>query len=403
MRWENALAKDLLLRNVRPMGHASSDILVRDGRIVGISDRIDADGTPIEDGAGAIALPGLIEGHNHLDKTLLGMAWKPHDAGPSLEDRITRERDLREEYGLDPALQSERLLRQSLAFGTTHMRSHVDVDTQIGLRHVEGVLETREKFRDRMDLQLVAFPQSGLMARPGSVELLDEALQMGCDVVGGIDPCSMDRDPRGHLDAVFGLAEKHGKPVDIHLHEEGALGAFSMELIVERTLALGMQGRVVISHAFCLGMADRARVAGLVKQLADAQIHIATAAIVSRPNPDARELSEAGVTLFCGNDGVRDTWTPFGNGDMLERAKMLALLNNFRTDADLQSALYACSTAGAQALGFEGYGLDVGCFGDLVLIDAETVGHAVVEHMPRKLVLKRGKIVARAGAIVTGS
>ncbi len=389
---------DLLLRNVRPMGGELRDLLIRGGRIREITSNLQAEDVPIEDGAGAIVLPGLVEGHNHLDKTLLGMGWKPHQAGPSLEDRINGERALREVYGIDPALQSERLLHQSVAFGTTHMRSHVDVDTQIGLRHVEGVLQTREACRDLVDLQLVAFPQSGLMLRNGTVDLLDAALRAGCDVVGGIDPCSMDRDPKGHLDAVFGLAEKHGKPVDIHLHEAGEMGAFSMELIIERTLALGMQGRVVISHAFCLGMADRARVAGLVKRLADAQIHIATAAIVSRPNPDARELSEAGVTLFCGNDGVRDTWTPFGNGDMLERAKMLALLNNFRTDADLQSALYACSTAGAEALGFEGYGLDVGCFGDLVLIDAETVGHAVVEHMPRKLVVKRGTVVARNGA-----
>ncbi|MEL7153451.1 MAG: amidohydrolase, partial [Pseudomonadota bacterium] len=317
------MANDLLLRTVRPMGGAPVNILIQGGVIREISEGFVCEGVAIEEGAGAIALPGLVEGHNHLDKTLLGMGWKPHRSGPSLEDRISGERDLREAYGLNPRQQSERLLRQSVAYGTTHMRSHVDVDTQIGLRHVDGVLETREACRDLVDLQLVAFPQSGLMVRKGTLELLDHALAMGCDVVGGLDPCSMDRDPKGYLDAVFGLAERHGKPVDIHLHEAGEMGAFSIELIIERTLALGMQGRVVISHAFCLGMSDRARVAGLVAQLAEANIHIATAAIVSRPNPDARALSDAGVTLFCGNDGVRDTWTPFGNGDMLERAKML--------------------------------------------------------------------------------
>ena len=326
---------------------------------------------------------------------------KPHRSGSSLEDRIRGERDLRQEYGLDPRRQSERLLRQSVAFGTTHMRSHVDVDTRIGLAHVEGVLATREACRDLVDLQLVAFPQSGLMVREGTLGLLDGALSLGCDVVGGLDPCSMDRDPKGHLDAVFGLAEKHGKPVDIHLHEAGEMGAFSVEMIVERARALGMQGQVVISHAFCLGMPDRARVAGLVERLADARIHVATAAIVSRPNPDARQLAGAGVTLFCGNDGVRDTWTPFGNGDMLERAKMLALLNNFRTDQDLEQALAACTSSGAEALGYADYGLEVGRSADLFLIDAETVGHAVVEHMPRRLVMKRGKVVARGGAIET--
>ena len=382
------------------MGGAAQDLLIRDGRIREIADTIYMDGVPVEDCGGAIALPGLVEGHNHLDKTLLGMGWKPHQAGPSLEDRINGERALREVYGMDAALQSERLLRQSIAFGTTHMRSHVDVDTQIGLRHVEGVLQTREAYAEQVDLQLVAFPQSGLMVRKGTMDLLDAALRAGCDVVGGIDPCSMDRDPKGHLDAVFGLAEKHGKPVDIHLHEVGTLGAFSMEMIIERTLALGMQGQVVISHAFCLGMPDRLRVAGLVERLAEARIRIATAAIVSRPNPSARELFQAGVTLFCGSDGVRDTWTPFGNGDMLERAKMLALLNNYRTDADLEQALWHCTSSGAQGLGFTDHCLEEGNAGDIVLIDAETVGLAVVEHMPRKLVVKRGAVVAREGNLV---
>lgn len=394
------MKNDLLVRNVRPMGGATMDVLIRDGRVQQMGNALAADGVPVEDGKGALALPGLVEGHNHLDKTLLGMGWKSHQSGPSLEDRINGERDLREAYGLDPARQSERLLRQSVAFGTTHMRSHVDVDTQIGLKHVEGVLQTREQYRDLVDLQLVAFPQSGLMIHERTVELIDAALQLGCDVVGGIDPCSMDRDPKGHLDAVFALAEKHGKPVDIHLHELDELGAFSMELILQRVEALGMQGQVVISHAFCLGMSDRSRVAALVERLAEAKVHIATAAIVSRPNPSARELHTAGVTLFAGSDGIRDTWTPFGNGDMLERAKMLALLNNFRTDPDLEQALWSCTVGGAKGLALEDYGLAVGCDADLILIDAETVGHAVVEHMLRKLVVKRGRVVARDGTLL---
>ncbi len=102
----------------------------------------------------------------------------------------------------------------------------------------------RAKLRDIIDIEIVAFPQSGLMVMPGTKELLDEALAQGCEVLGGIDPCGIDRDPKGQLDTIFALAVKHQRPIDIHLHETGDLGAFTMELIFERIRANGMQRKV---------------------------------------------------------------------------------------------------------------------------------------------------------------
>jgi cytosine/adenosine deaminase-related metal-dependent hydrolase len=159
-----------------------------------------------------------------------------------------------------------------------------------------------------------------------------------------------------------------------------------------------MQGRVVISHAFCLGMTDRARVHRLVEQLAREGIAIATVATSSRPVPAAAELRDAGVTLCAGSDGIRDTWSPYGNADMLERAMLLGLRNNFRTDHDVEHALWACTYGGAKAMGVSDYGLDEGCTGDVVLVEAETVAHAVVERPRRRLVVKRGRVVVRDGA-----
>lgn len=133
---------------------------------------------------------------------------------------------------------------------------------------LEGKLRTRAALQGAVDIQIVAFPQSGLMIRPGVYELLDEALAMGADVVGGLDPSSMDRDPKASLDAIFRLAEKHGKPIDIHLHEYGELGAFTLEEIIIRTRAHGMQGKVGVSHCFCLGMPDPHRIGPLMDQVA---------------------------------------------------------------------------------------------------------------------------------------
>ncbi|WP_373051370.1 amidohydrolase family protein, partial [Thalassovita aquimarina] len=265
------------------MGGSPTDILIRDGKIAEIGANIAAEGVLVEDGGGLIALPGLVEAHTHLDKNLLGMGWRPHQAGPALIDKIETERRLKHEWNIDPERQSARQVVLSVAKGTTVIRSHVDIDTEVGLTGFEGVAATRETYRDAVDIEIVAFPQSGLMSRPGTAELMETALENGADLVGGLDPCSIDRDPKGQLDTVFGFAEKFGKPIDIHLHEPGELGALSMEMILDRTRAHGMQGKVVISHAFCLGMPDRARAQELTEQLAKERVHIATVATASRP------------------------------------------------------------------------------------------------------------------------
>ena len=387
----------LLLRNLRPLGQPPTDLLIEAGRIARIAPGIPAEHHPVEDCGGAILLPGLVDAHTHLDKTLWGMGWRPHQAGPSLQDKIDTERRLKSEWDIDPRRQSERQALLSLARGTTAIRSHVDIDTDHGLAGLEGVLGTRAALAGLIDIQIVAFPQSGLMCRPGTLALMEAALAAGADVVGGLDPCGIDRDPKGQLDAVFALAERSGKPIDIHLHEPGELGAFTLDLILDRTEAHSMQGRVTVSHSFCLGMPDAARVAGLVDRLARLQVAIATVATPFRPVPSAAQLRDAGVTLCAGSDGIRDTWGPYGNADMLERACHLGLRNNFRTDPDLEHALWCCSGAGAAVMGLADHGLHPGARADLVLVEAEAVAHAVVAHPPRKLVLKDGQIVARDG------
>ncbi|MXP63920.1 cytosine deaminase [Roseomonas sp. M0104] len=391
------MSHDLLLRNVRPLGGAATDLLVRRGRIVALEGSEPAPELAVEDGAGALVIPGLVEAHTHLDKSLWGMGWRRHQAGPRLIDKIETERRLKKEWDIDPARQSARQAVQSLRMGTTHIRSHVDVDDAVGLAGMEGVLATREAYAEVMDIETVAFPQSGVMVRPGVAALMEQAMRMGADVVGGLDPCAIDRDPKGHLDLVFGLAERFGKPVDIHLHEPGQLGCFSLELIIERTRALGMKGQVTVSHAFCLGDPDAGLVNPLLEQIAALDIAIATTAPASRPVPAAATLRRMGIRLCAGSDGIRDTWGPYGNADMLERAMLLGLRNNFRRDEEVELALDICTTGGAAVMGLRDYGLAPGCQADFVLVEAESLAEAVAARPPRKLVVKRGRVVARDG------
>lgn len=394
------MSEELLIRNVRPAGGAATNVLIRDGRIAAVSADATSTGGAVLDAGGQLMIPGLVEAHTHLDKSFWGMGWQRHTAGPSLIEKIETERRNRRELKLDPDRQSERLASQMIRMGTTHIRSHVDVDTEVGLAGIEGVMAMRERLKDLVDIEIVAFAQSGLLIRPGTLELVDQAMALGAEVVGGLDPCAVDRDPKGHLDAIFALAQKYGRPLDIHLHERGEMGAFSMELILERTRALGMQGKVAISHAFCLGMPDVDHARRLLDDLARERVTLVTTAPAASPAPSVQACVKAGVVIAGGSDGVRDSWNPYGMGDMLERAMLVGLRNNFRRDEEVQLALDVCTYGGAKVMELADYGLDVGCVADLVILPGEAVVEAVVARPADRTVVKRGRIVARHGELV---
>ncbi|WP_309678803.1 amidohydrolase family protein [Polaromonas sp.] len=391
--------QDIVIRGARPWGAQSADMAVRDGRIAAIGvDLPAAPGDEIIDARGCLVIPGLVDAHAHIDKTLWGTPWHPHQAGPSLMDKIQNERQVLASLGLSPEVQSARLLRRLIACGTTHVRTHVDVGPDVGLAHLHGVQAMREKHRDWIDIDLVAFPQTGVMIRPGTLELLEQAVREGAEVIGGLDPVGVDRDPKGQLDGIFAIAGRHGCGVDIHLHDRGDLGAVTIEMIAERTRSLGLAGKVAISHAFCLGGVEPARLDALIALLLDNDIAIMTHAPAGpTPFPPIRLLHERGVRLFSGSDGIRDTWSPLNNGDMLERAFLLAYRNGFRDDPGIELALHMATYGGAQLMGVAHYGLTVGSVADLVLVEAETAAEAVAYHPARRLVLKRGRVVARDG------
>jgi cytosine deaminase len=391
---------NLLLRNVRPLAGGTCDILIRDGKIVGFGTFEPEAGQAVEDGGNAIAVPGLIDAHTHLDKTTWGMPWHVNNRAAILRERIDFERENRVAIGLEPHRQSMRHATGLVAHGSTHIRSHVDIDPVHKLSLVEGVWKTREKLRGIIDIEIVAFPQSGVMVMPGTVDLLDEALKQGCEVLGGIDPCGIDRDPKGQLDTLFKLAVKHGVPIDIHLHEPGYLGAFTMELIFERVRAHGMEGKVAISHAFALGMNDHLRVGKLIDEIARLDLAIVTTGAPSATVPSVMRLKAAGVRVGAGCDGIRDTWGPWGQPDMLDRAKVIGMKNGLRSDAELEHVLHIVSQGGADVMRLQEYGLKEGCSADLTLLTGETLAHAVVDVAPRPLVIKGGHVTARQGQAV---
>ncbi|MDO9707253.1 amidohydrolase [Paracraurococcus lichenis] len=381
----------MLLSNCRlPDGRAGMHVLVRGERVAAILDA-PVEEADVVDLGGHLLLPALTDFHLHLDKSLFGLPWMPHAAGPDRMSRI--ETDARVLPGLPVEPRATAMLRRCIAAGTVHFRTHVDITPAFGLRNLEAVLRVREAHADACHIQTVAFPQAGVMRAPGTLDLLEEALRMGAEVLGGLDPCEVDRDPKGQLDALFALAGRHGVGLDIHLHEAGELGLFTLAEICARTRAAGMQGRVWVSHGFALGAAPEARLGPAMEGMAEAGVGLVSHGAGAAPLPPLLRLAEAGVRVCLGNDNMRDTWGPYGTGDMLERAAIVGWRLDARTDAAIGRLFAMVAEDGARALGVEVPAVAVAAVASFVGVPAEGVAEAVAQHPGRGVVVFRGRAV----------
>ncbi|AWH21746.1 amidohydrolase family protein [Stenotrophomonas sp. ZAC14D2_NAIMI4_6] len=354
---------------------------IRDGQLQAINAAGGAaEGAENVNLAGFTVLPGLVDGHIHLDKSFVGDRWHPHQPVASLRERLAVEKAA-VAAAVPMAERAEALISQCSAFGTVAMRCHVDIDGSTGLQHLQAVREAAERCADIMQIQLVAFPQAGVMSCPGTAEVLRQALDAGVQVLGGIDPTTLDGDAEGQLALLFGLAERHAVRLDIHLHEPGETGLAQLLRIAARTQAAGLQGRVAVSHAYALGEVPLARALQVGEALARAGVAIMSNAPGDHPFPPLRALHDAGVRVFAGNDNIRDCWWPYGNGDLLQRAMLLGYRSGFYTDADLDLALDMVTTHAAQAIGVPQYGIGEGLPATFVAVRADH-GPAAVAGVP---------------------
>lgn len=387
----------MLLRNVRPWGAPAADILVADGIITAIrphrlEDTTDVSVGEVIDGRGLLALPGFVNAHAHLDKSWWGKPWVGYGGEATTLGRIAHERAHRDALGIPSAESTAALLRALVAQGTTAFRSHVDVDLGVGLGGIQVVREAVAALGVPIALEVVAFPQDGVLRRPGVLNLLDAAASEGAEHIGGLDPASIDRDPVGQLDALFEIADRRSVGLDIHLHDAGELGAFQYELIVERTRALGLSGRVNIAHGFALGELPEVRQVALIEGMREAGVSVTTVAPITAPRLPLSHLRQASVPVGLGTDGIRDLWGPYGDGDPLRLATRLAQLAGARRDEELIDAVRIATSDGGRFVGRSSHDLVVGAPADVVLIDAQNVPEALVAAPPRELVLVGGVV-----------
>lgn len=391
----------VIVSDVRPWGASAVDLVIEGDRIIEIRqvDRA-APTTGVIDGRGMLALPGFINAHAHVDKSWWGQSWVSYGGEATVQGRIAHERAERDGHGIPSADSAFAVFREFLRHGTTATRTHVDVDNGIGLRAIEAVTEAAARLDGALEVEIVAFPQDGVLRRPGVLDLLDAAAKAGATSIGGIDPASIDRDPVAQLDGLFAIAERRGVELDIHLHSGGELGAFEYELIIDRTLRAGLEGRVTISHGFALGELVGARQADMLDALAEAGISWTTVSPPRTAPLPWRDMRDRGISLGLGTDGIRDLWSPFGDGDVLGVALTFAKLHGLRSDDELAAAVRLATSDAARFVHRALHDLAVGARADIVLLDAENVQDALVRAPARQLVMAAGRVVVRDGELL---
>jgi len=391
-----------VLTQVRPWGADAVDIVLTDGVIAATrpTGSTPGPGEVLVDGRGRILLPSFSDVHVHLDSTRLGLPFRPHTGTPGVWNMMLNDRRNWRSAETSMPERTFETLGRMIAHGATTARTYAQVDVDCGLERLDAVIAAKEAHAGRADVEIIAFPQAGLLREDGSAEMLAKAMEHGADVVGGIDPCALDRDPVRHLDIVFDIATRFDAPIDIHLHEPDQLAKFSAELIIERTKALDLRGRVTISHGYGLGRLPERELRALLEDFREWDIAMTTIAPPT-PLPTAL-LVEYGIRLGLGQDGQRDYWSPYGNADMLDRTWQMAFTNGFRRDVDIEHCVAVATTGGRSVMGTapvlssleDRPGLAIGDPADLVLVAGDTVTAAVMDRSSDRTVLHRGTVVA---------
>ncbi|MFE2088533.1 amidohydrolase [Streptomyces sp. NPDC059460] len=391
--------RDVVFRNVRPFGAREPvDLVVVDGRI---GEGAAPAGADVIDGDGRIALPSLVDAHIHPDKTTWGGEWVSRKPAGSIAELAEQDAELFRSQRRPVGERAYGLMAHAVTRGTRAMRAHADVAPAYGLACVEGLAEARERLKHALDVQTVAFPQHGVIRTPGTADLLEEAVRSGVvDFIGGIDPISFDNAMDEQLDLVFGLADRYGVGVDIHLHDRGDKGMPVLRGIIDRTRALSLRGRVTVSHVFCLPSLSDSELTGIAKDLADLDISLTTVAPSASLVLPVAKLREHGVRVGLGSDGVRDSWSPFGNADMLHRAHILGWVTGVRLDQELADCFEAGAYGGAEVMGLDRADLRPGSPADFILVRGEGLPQVVVDMPTRDLVVHGGRVVARDGKLV---
>ena len=403
---------DLLVRNATlPDGRANVDVLAAGGRIVNVSQRIDAAAARTVDAQGMLLSPPFVDAHFHMDATLTVGLPRVNASGTLLEGIAL--------WGeLKPLLTQEAIVERALAYcdwavakGLLAIRSHVDV-CDPRLLAVEALLHVKERVKPYLDLQLVAFPQDGVLRSSGALDLLKRALKMGVDVVGGIPHFERTMaDGAESVRLLCELAADEGRLVDMHCDETDDPLSRHVETLAMHAQRLGMQGRVNGSHLTSMHSMDNYYVSKLIPLMREAGVSAVANPLINitiqgrhdtypkrRGMTRVPELMAAGIDVAFGHDCVMDPWYSLGSGDMLEVAAMGLHVAQMTGQDAMRACFDAVTVNAARILHLDGYGIAPGNRADFVLLQARDPVEAIRLRATRLMVFRAGKLVAETPA-----
>ena len=385
------------------------DIDCQGKSIARIGQQLPVEADQVIDLEGKLLVPALIDPHIHLDKVNVLDTVRKNVSG-TLTEAIEILWDKKRQYTDEDVIQrAGAVLDRALMNGTLAMRTHIDVDTIGGLKPLSGVLALREKYKDRMTLQLVAFPQEGFIKVPGADRLMEEAMRQGCDLVGGMPANEKTPDDSlAHVRFCFDLAEKYDADVDMHVDETDDPFYRTLEMVADETIRRGWEGRVTAGHTCALAAYDDHYASYVIEKVAKAEIHMITNPVtnlmlqgrldkqpIRRGITRVKELLEAGVNVSFGQDCVNDTFYPLGSADMLQVANITVHAAQMSLPAELEKVFDMITTDAARLLGLENYGIEEGCDANLVVIDARDIRQAMALCPTRPYVLREGRILVK--------
>ena len=394
---------DLVVRNARTLEEAGPvDIAIEGSRIVSVKRTFKGKGRREIDAKGHLVLPTFIEPHVHLDKALLAERLPESSTIQEAREKV---REAKESFTVDDIVKrAKTVLGWALASGVTHVRSHVDVDNIVRLTGIEALTKVRKDFRGLVELQLVAFPQEGIVKSPGVSKLLEEAVDRGADVVGGLPETEPTLEwQRLHIQTVLRIAR--AKNVDVYVHCDVGPSTETVKEFAAEVVKNGFQGRTTADHLISLSYFEDAKAAEIIALIKMAGINVvanpctmmvsgaAPAPPMGRGVTRIKEIIRAGINFSYGLDNIIDPYNPFGDFDPLRNGWLLAYQGQLNSEDDMRSILEMNTYNAARTLRIPRYGTRPGCDADLNVLDAKSPRDALRQKTLSLFVIKKGRIL----------
>lgn len=385
---------DIIIRNGNLNGE-NIDIGIKGNKIVALESNIEETTYKEIDANGRVVIPGFIDSHLHLDKSLLNERAPYEDLSGPQKGALTR--DEKKDFTVEDIVsRAERIINKGIKAGNLAIRTNVDVDPVVGLKGIEGLLFLKEKYKDVLDIQVVAFSQEGFNNYPETKELLEEAIEKGADLVGGhtiVDNVNGEK----HIDTILELAKKYNIDADFHLDESGNRDHYLLPYLAKRMIQENLIGRVNGIHGCTLSALNDDELESALRLIkeSDLKMTIAPTAISTRSLAPVKDLIKNGTLIGLGSDNVRDFFNPLGSGDVKQVALLLSYVHRFFTDEEFDQIWRFITIDGARLIGRKNYNIELGNIADITILDAKTPKEVITDQARTFALIRRGQDVSK--------